>query len=295
VRTNGTDADERRGARPTGAAEGANRRRPRLAVWKFSSCDGCQLTLLDCEEELLALVDRLEVAYFLEASSAVVEGPYDVSLVEGSITTPDERERIQTIRRESATVIAIGACATAGGIQSLRNYADVDTFARMVYAHPEALDVLPTSTPFSSHIDVDLELRGCPIAKEQLLEAVGALLHGRRPNLPTVSVCQSCKRRGIPCVMVSQGVPCMGPITQAGCGALCPAVGRGCYGCFGPAESANVGSLMRWWRDALGMDADASRRALRTFNAAAPAFARSDPFAAGGSAAGGDGSGHHDL
>jgi len=288
VSTNEAGALEPRGARP-GGHEGGGRRRPRLAVWKFSSCDGCQLTLLDCEEELLALADRLEVAYFLEASSAVVEGPYDVSLVEGSITTPDEKERIQAIRRESALVIAIGACATAGGIQSLRNYADVDAYARTVYAHPEVLEVLPTATPLAAHIEVDLELRGCPIAKEQLLEAIGALLHQRRPDLPTVSVCQVCKRRGIPCVMVSRGVPCMGPITQAGCGALCPAVGRGCYGCFGPAETANVGSLMRWWRDSLGMDEAASLRALRTFNAAAPAFGRDDPFATGGSPSGTEG------
>ncbi len=284
--TNVANAVQRRGGRPGGGA-GAGRRRPRLAVWKFSSCDGCQLTLLDCEEELLALADRLEVAYFLEASSAVVEGPYDVSLVEGSITTPDERERIQAIRQESTTVIAIGACATAGGIQSLRNYADVNAYARAVYDHPEVLEVLPTATPLAAHIEVDLELRGCPIAKEQLLETIGALLHQRRLQLPTVSVCQSCKRRGIPCVMVSRGVPCMGPITQAGCGALCPAVGRGCYGCFGPAETANVGSLMRWWRDTLGMDEEASRRALRTFNAAAPAFAREDPFGSGSEAEGG--------
>jgi sulfhydrogenase subunit delta len=278
-----------------GGNGGGGRRRPRLAVWKFSSCDGCQLTLLDCEDELLALADHLEVAYFLEASSAVVEGPYDVSLVEGSITTPDEQERIQAIRRESALVVAIGACATAGGIQSLRNYADVDEYARTVYDHPEVLRVLPTATPLAAHIDVDLELRGCPIAKEQLLEAIGALLHQRRPHLPTVSVCQTCKRRGIPCVMVSRGVPCMGPITQAGCGALCPAVGRGCYGCFGPAETTNVPSLLRWWRDSLGIDEEAGRRALRTFNAAAPAFGAADPFGDAGARPETDRETHHGL
>ncbi len=254
-------------------ARAAQRRRPRLAVWKFSSCDGCQLTLLDCEDELLALADRLEVAYFLEASRAVVEGPYDLSLVEGSITTPDELERIQEVRRQSRTVIAIGACATAGGIQSLRNVLDVDELARTVYAEPSYLDVLATATPIAEHVKVDFELRGCPITKEQLLEAIGAFLHGRRPAFGTVSVCQECKRRGTVCVMVSGGVPCLGPVTQAGCGALCPAYGRGCYGCFGPAESPNVASLMRWWQDELGVEPAATVRALRTFNAAAPAFA----------------------
>jgi coenzyme F420-reducing hydrogenase gamma subunit len=191
--------------------------------------------------------------------------------------------------------VAIGACATAGGIQSLRNYADVDEYARTVYDHPEVLRVLPTATPLAAHIDVDLELRGCPIAKEQLLEAIGALLHQRRPHLPTVSVCQTCKRRGIPCVMVSRGVPCMGPITQAGCGALCPAVGRGCYGCFGPAETTNVPSLLRWWRDSLGIDEEAGRRALRTFNAAAPAFGAADPFGDAGARPETDRETHHGL
>ena len=256
------------------APGGHMRRRPRLAVWKFSSCDGCQLTLLDCEEELLALAERLEIAYFLEASSAVVEGPYDVSLVEGSVTTPDEERRIREIRHASTTLIAIGACATAGGIQSLRNVADVNAFARAVYDHPEVLDVLPSATPLSEHVEVDLELRGCPIDKGQLLELVTALLADRRPDLPTVSVCQECKRRGTACVMVAHGTPCLGPVTQAGCGALCPAVGRGCYGCFGPSESANVPALMGWWQEALGVEPETAQRALRTFNAAAPAFAR---------------------
>jgi len=248
-------------------------RRPRLAVWKFSSCDGCQLTLLDCEEELLLLAERIEVAYFLEASSTVSEGPYDVSLVEGSISTPEDAERIRDIRERSKLLVAIGACATAGGIQSLRNFADVGDYASRVYAHPEYLSVLPTSTPIADHVSVDLELRGCPIDKGQLLELLGALLQGRRPWLPGVSVCQECKRRGTTCVMVARGMPCLGPVTQAGCGAICPAQGRGCYGCFGPAESTNVPALTAWWREALHVDAAGVERALRSFTAAAPAFA----------------------
>jgi len=259
-----------------GGTEAREARPPRLAVWKFSSCDGCQLTLLDCEDELLALTERVEVAHFLEASSAGSEGPYDVSLVEGSITTLEEAERIRDIRERSKLLVAIGACATAGGIQSLRNFADVGTYARWVYAHPEYLETLPTATRIADHVTVDLELRGCPIDKGQLLELIGALLGGRRPWLPGVSVCQECKRRGTACLMVAQGVPCLGPVTHAGCGAICPAWGRGCYGCFGPAESANVASLARWWRDYLNVDAATVERALRSFNAAAPAFAVPD-------------------
>ena len=248
----------------------ARRRRPKLAVWKFASCDGCQLSLLDCEDELLAVAGRVEIAMFLEASRAVLDGPYDISLVEGSITTAPDAERIREVRRESKLLVTIGACATAGGIQALRNWKDVDEFVSAVYASPEFISTLQTSTPVSDHVAVDFELRGCPISKRDLLEVLGALLAGRRPVVPTYSVCMECKRRGIPCVMV-QGIPCLGPVTHAGCGALCPAYRRGCYGCFGPMESPNTESLATWWRW-LGADDRRITEAFRTYNAYAPAF-----------------------
>src|SRR5579859_7632340 len=225
---------------------------PSVAVWKFSSCDGCQLSLLDCEDELLALAGRVEFAYFLEASSATVEGPYDVSLVEGSITTAHDVERIQEVRRQSRALITIGACATAGGIQALRNFADVDAFTSIVYASPEFISTLRTSTPISAHVPVDFELRGCPIDKHQLLEVIAAHLAGRRPRVRSHSVCVDCKRRGTVCVMVAHGTPCLGPVTHSGCGALCPSYNRGCYGCFGPKETPNTASLTRELR-VLGM------------------------------------------
>jgi coenzyme F420-reducing hydrogenase gamma subunit len=245
--------------------------KPKLAVWKFSSCDGCQLTLLDCEDELLALAGLVELAYFPEATRAEVAGPYDVSLVEGSITTAHDAERIREIREQSRVLVTIGACATSGGIQALRNFADVREWVPLVYASPEHIATLATSTPIADHVAVDLELRGCPISKAQLLEALTALLHGRRPNLPAGSVCVECKARGTPCVMVARQTPCLGPVTQAGCGALCPAYDRGCYGCFGPMESPNMPALVAQWR-ALGADNRTILRALRTFNANAGAF-----------------------
>jgi coenzyme F420-reducing hydrogenase gamma subunit len=246
-------------------------RRPTLAVWKFSSCDGCQLTLLDCEDELLSLAGALDIAYFPEATSHAVAGPYDISLVEGSITTAHDAERIRDVREQSRLLVTIGACATSGGIQALRNYAAVGDWIPLVYAHPEYISTLETSTPIADHVDVDLELRGCPISKAQLVETVLALLNDRRPRLPATSVCFECKSRGTPCVMVAGGTPCLGPVTQAGCGAICPAYGRGCYGCFGPMESPNVPALAGRW-SALGVDRAATVRALRTFNAGAPAF-----------------------
>lgn len=244
--------------------------RPRLAVWKFASCDGCQLSLLDCEDELLALAGAVEIANFPEASRTFIEGPYDLSLVEGSITTAHDAERIKKVREQSKFLVTIGACATAGGIQALRNFADVDDFVAAVYASPQYISTLKTSTPISAHVPVDFELHGCPINKQQLLEVISAFLAQRKPQIAAHSVCIECKRRGTTCVMV-QGKPCLGPVTHAGCGAICPAFGRGCYGCFGPMETPNTASLMREWQ-LLGASQRDMHRALRTFNAAAEPF-----------------------
>jgi sulfhydrogenase subunit delta len=247
------------------------RRRPKLAVWKFASCDGCQLSLLSCEDELLAVAEAVEIAYFPEASRARVRGPYDLSLVEGSITTPREAAHIVEVRRASRRLVTIGACATAGGIQALRNFADVGEFLSIVYARPEYIETLDRSTPIAAHVPVDFELRGCPISKQQLLEVISAFLHRRRPNVPGHSVCIECKLRGNACIMVAHGTPCLGPVTQAGCGAICPSYDRGCYGCFGPMESADTASLSRWLRR-LGMDERDIERVYRTFNADAEPF-----------------------
>ena len=246
-------------------------RKPRLAVWKFASCDGCQLSLLDCEDELLTVAGALDIAYFPEATRGVVKGRYDLSLVEGSITTPDDAERIKEVRRRSRHLVTIGACATAGGIQALRNFKDVDAFVSIVYARPVYIDTLATSTAIADHVPVDFELRGCPIDKRQLLEVIGAFLAGRKPVTPAHSVCVECKLRGTVCVMVARGTPCLGPVTHAGCGALCPAYDRGCYGCFGPMETPNARALSGWL-GGLGMGARDLERVWRTFNANAQAF-----------------------
>jgi sulfhydrogenase subunit delta len=248
----------------------AERIRPRLAVWKFASCDGCQLSLLDCEDELLALAGAVEIANFPEASSAISAGPYDLSLVEGSVTTAHDAERILEVRAQSKFLVTIGACATAGGIQALRNFADIDDYVAAVYASPQYISTLATSTPISAHVPVDFELRGCPINKQQLIEVISAYLMGRRPQIAAHSVCIECKRRGTTCVMV-QGKPCLGPVTHAGCGAICPAFGRGCYGCYGPMETPNMPALAREW-SLLGASERDIHRALSTFNVAAEPF-----------------------
>jgi coenzyme F420-reducing hydrogenase gamma subunit len=245
--------------------------RPSLAVWKFTSCDGCQLSLLDCEDELLALAGAVRIAHFTEMSKAIAPGPYDISLVEGSITTPDDEERIKAVRASSKYLVTIGACATSGGIQALRNFTEPGSYARTVYAHPEFLSSLDTSTPVSSHVSVDYELHGCPIDRGQLLEVLLAFLAGRRPVIAGHSVCQECKARATVCLLVENATACLGPVTRAGCGALCPSLGRGCFGCFGPSDTANVPSL-RARLGANGATDGQVSRLLATFNVAAPKF-----------------------
>jgi len=248
-----------------------NKRKPKLAVWKFASCDGCQLSLLDCEDELLAIADLVEIANFPEASRAIAKGPYDLSLVEGSISTPHDAERIHKIRRRSKVLVTIGACATAGGIQALKNFKDVNEFTSIVYANPEYISTLNNSTPITDHVYVDFQLRGCPINKYQLLETINAYLNKRKPNIPEYSLCMECKMRGTTCVMVADGTPCLGPVTQAGCGAICPAYGRGCYGCFGPHEDPNTRSFSEQLKK-MGVKNDDVVRMFRTYNAFAEPF-----------------------
>jgi len=255
----------------------------RIAVFKFASCDGCQLSLLDCEDELLAIAEKVEIAYFLEATSRAESGPFDVAIVEGSITTPEDADRIRRVRRDARFLMTIGACATAGGIQALRNWADHREFLAAVYARPEYIRSLATSTAIADHVAVDFELRGCPINRHQLVEALTALIAGRQPRTPRHAVCLDCKRRGTVCITVARGIPCLGPLTHAGCGAICPSYDRGCYGCYGPAAQPNAPSLSAWLVKEGSSPAELVPL-LKNFNAYAPEFrAESDRLAALGS------------
>ena len=241
-----------------------------VGVVKLASCDGCQLALLGLGPLLLDLGAHFRIAEFGEASSERSDGPFDVLLVEGSVSTEEQAHHLQHLRERSALLVTIGACAAAGGIQALRGWA-TESVAPVVYAHPEWVDALPTVTPVADHVKVDAELRGCPIDGGQLVELLTAVRVGRRPQLPDEAVCAACKRAGTVCVVVAKGEPCLGPLTRTGCGALCPAWGRGCYACFGPRESANVAGEarnLRW----LGLDDAGIARRLSLFTAWAPAF-----------------------
>jgi coenzyme F420-reducing hydrogenase gamma subunit len=239
--------------------------RPRLGVVKFASCDGCQLTLLDLEDELLALAEKVDVVEFAEATSRRSAGPFDVLFVEGSISTPDQVEEVARLRAVTKRLVTIGACATAGGIQAIRNWFDHDEIRAAVYPEPSYVESLAMARPVADFVAVDAELHGCPIAPAQLREFLVALVTGRRPQLPDEAVCLECKRRGVVCIAVARGIPCLGPVTRTGCGAICPAYGRGCYGCFGPRESANASSLARWLSD--GRNASEVSRLFAGFTA----------------------------
>jgi len=250
--------------------------KPRLGVFKFASCDGCQLSLLDCEDELLAVAGAIEIAYFSEATRRPLEGEFDLTLVEGSISAPEHLAEIQDVRRRSRYLVAIGACATSGGIQALRNGLDLQEFIQAVYARPEYIHSLADSTPISQHVPVDFELRGCPINKQQLLEVILAFLAGRVPHVPNHSVCMECKRAGTPCITVTRGIPCLGPVTHAGCGAICPTYDRGCYGCYGPAKEPNVAAWVKHM-ESTGLAEDSLHRMLQTFTVASPEFQAAVP------------------
>jgi sulfhydrogenase subunit delta len=243
---------------------------PRVGVVKMASCDGCQLTILDLEDELLAIGQRFDLVEFPEATSRRSSGPYDVLLVEGSISTPEQLEQIVELRARTKLLVTIGACATAGGIQAMRNWSNEPEWRASVYPSPEDVESLATATPVAEHVTVDAELRGCPIDGRQLVELLTALRLGRRPQLPDEAVCNECKRLGRVCVLVASDLPCLGPVTATGCGALCPGYDRGCYACFGPKDAPNVASLARWLGD--GRSPQEADRLFATFNGYAPAF-----------------------
>ncbi|MEZ5453171.1 MAG: sulfhydrogenase subunit delta [Thiothrix sp.] len=211
-----------------------NNAKPTVAVHKFSSCDGCQLAFLNAGEALLQLAERVDILHFAEAGMLDEQAQVDIAFVEGSVNTRHDEERIRQVRANSRYLITIGACATAGGVQALRNIHDHGGWHQAIYAHPEYLDSLSTATAIAKHVKVDLELWGCPVNTRQVMQAVATLLHGATPAASRESVCAECKRRGNVCVVVTQGQHCLGPQTQAGCNAICPHMGRGCYGCYGP-------------------------------------------------------------
>ena len=245
--------------------------KPRVAVHKFSSCDGCQLAFLNAGEALVKLAALVEIVHFAEAGYLDEEAEVDIAFIEGSVSTPHELERIQKIRNNSKVLITLGACATSGGLQALRNMHATEQWIEGVYAQPEVIELLSDSTPVSKHVKVDVELWGCPVTTQQVFAAVRSLLHGAMPRIDQERVCLECKRQQNVCVLVAKGEPCMGTVTKSGCGAICPSVGRDCYACFGPAENANT-TAMAERAATLGLKADEVARCFLFINSHAEPF-----------------------
>ncbi|WP_297360451.1 hypothetical protein [Acidiferrobacter sp.] len=243
----------------------------RLAVHKFSSCDGCQLAFLNMGTDLLKLADLVDIVHFAEAGPMAPDATVDIAFVEGSISTPEDEERIRLVRKNSRHLVAMGACATAGGLQALRNRTAGADWIAAIYPQPEFIHALPTSTAVAAHVIVDEELWGCPVNGRQVLDAVRGRLFGVAPAVENDKVCLECKRQQSVCVLVAHGAPCMGPVTRTGCGALCPHLQRDCYACYGPAENPNTRALGRRLAD-LGFSSAAIARRFLSINSAAPVF-----------------------
>lgn len=258
-----------------------SRARARVGIHKFTSCDGCQLALLNLGETLLQLAEMVDLVHFAEAGPFAPGADLDIAFVEGSLSTPAQLERIRQIRRHSRYLVTIGACATAGGIQSLRNLQADDHWLEAVYAHPGYIETLDQVRPIAAEVKVDLELWGCPVNSRQVLSAIRALLWKVAPLEERDKVCLECKRQLRVCVLVARGSPCMGPVTATGCGAICPSFGRGCYGCYGPAESVNTDALARRFAG-LGLAPETIARHFHGINNNAPAFREAGQRAAGG-------------
>lgn len=246
--------------------------KPKVAIFKLTSCSGCQQVILNCENELLDIVGAVELAHFVEARRQNQPGPYDIGIVEGSVSTPEEVKRIKEIRAECKVLMALGTCAVFGGVQALRNWWSLDQIKRTVYEHPEAVEALAWSTGIDLYVPVDARLPGCAPDKEQLLDCLVGLLADKRPELATHSVCVECKLKGNLCLLVSQQAPCLGPVIRAGCGAACPSYGQACYGCFGPCEEANVAGLERIFESRLGLSREEIRRYFLKISSNAEAF-----------------------
>lgn len=246
--------------------------KPSIAVHKFSSCDGCQLAFLNAGEDLLTLSNLVEIRHFAEAGPVDDNAVVDIAFIEGSVATPDDEERLKKIRNNSNYVVTIGACATSGGVQALRNMADTEQWIAGIYAHPEYIRSLDNSTPIREHIKVDLEIWGCPVNGRQIFTAVRSLLFGVVPVEEHDKVCMECKRQQNVCVMVTKGEPCMGPVTRTGCGAICPSFGRDCYACYGPAENINSHGLANRLQGLGLTNADVARHFLFINSAAEPFY-----------------------
>lgn len=214
---------------------------PRLAFFSFTCCEGCQLAVLSCEDELPDILSLVKIVNFREAIDQKSDD-YDIAFVEGSITRKEEVRKLKKIRKHAKIVVALGACSSTGGLNCLKNRFPMDEVKREVYGKDagksERFDTLPTRA-IDEIIPVDYYLHGCPISKKEFLHLTTSLLLGKRPDIPNHPVCVECKMAGNICVF-EKGMTCVGPITRAGCEAICVTYGAICWGCRGLVDNPNA-------------------------------------------------------
>ncbi|HYF92493.1 MAG TPA: hypothetical protein VD969_09595 [Symbiobacteriaceae bacterium] len=244
--------------------------RPKIAVYKFSSCAGCQLQILNIEEHLLDIACAVDIAYFVMARAQKGAGPFDIGFVEGAITSPEEIAKIKQVRKDCRVLVALGTCAAFGGIPTLKNWSPQREMEERVYQDVSVIQSV-RACPIDQYVKVDAILRGCPIDRDEFLDLVKSALLGMKPYLRAHSICNECKLAENVCLFQTERALCMGPVTAAGCGAFCPSVGRACQGCRGPAVDANVASLAQTMVEG-GAGPEEIRRKFRLFAGETEAF-----------------------
>ena len=221
------------------------KKKPKVGIFKYSCCAGCEFQLIYFQKHVLEVLGAIDVIYCkMLRSGGKAEGPFDVALIEGAITEEWQASQLKRVREASRYLIPIGTCAVCGGVPAIKNTRDELDVEKDVY---EDLSVIHSvkSHPVDHYVKVDGYVRGCPMGERDCTELVVSLLMGKSPNFLEYCVCVECKLAGNICVLVAYNQPCMGPVTNAGCGALCPSRNRGCYGCWGPMKDANAGALAR--------------------------------------------------
>ena len=249
------------------------REKPKIAVFKFTGCAGCQLELLRLEDIFLDLLEFFDISYWVMVKRENQEdGPWDISLVEGSISTPEEIKEIKEIRKKSKFLVAFGDCAIGGCIPSIRNWMPQMEAETQVYHDTSAIHSTKV-LGIGEYVKIDAILKGCPPHRENILELLKSYLLKTKPRLRKHPVCIECKYRDNACLITSKKIPCMGPVTSAGCGALCPSLNRECEGCFGPMSNPNSEALASIFRD-IGLNEEDIIRKFRKYAGTSIEFQR---------------------
>jgi coenzyme F420-reducing hydrogenase gamma subunit len=220
-----------------------NNEKPRIGVFKYSCCAGCEFQLIYFQQYVLETLGAVKIDYCrMLQSGGIEEGPFDVALVEGAITEQWQADQVKKIRAVSKYVIPIGSCAVCGGVPAIKNIAEEFEAEQRVYSDLSPIHSVK-AYPIDQYVKVDGYIKGCPMGVRDLTELVISLLLGKKPDFLEFCVCVECKLKNNICVLVAYDEPCMGPVVNAGCGALCPSHNRACYGCWGPMKDANAKAL----------------------------------------------------